>query len=82
MARGLAPTVNRAEPSPDDIAARALAVAQRTAYGVLGDRESAADVAQEVALQAVRRHHTLRRAAALDGWVARIAARAAIREAR
>jgi RNA polymerase sigma factor (sigma-70 family) len=72
----------RSRPGQDDIAARALAVAQRTAFGVLGDRESAADVAQEVALQAVRRHHTLRRQAALEGWVARIAVRAAIREAR
>jgi RNA polymerase sigma factor (sigma-70 family) len=69
-------------PSDDDLAARALAVAQRTALAVLGDREAAADVAQEVALRVVMRHHTLRDPAALDGWVHRIAARAAVREAR
>src|SRR5262249_39989896 len=40
--------------SDEHIAARALAVARRTALGVLGDAEAAADVAQEVAITAVR----------------------------
>jgi RNA polymerase sigma factor (sigma-70 family) len=68
---------------PDEatVAGRALAIAQRTAFGVLGDRESARDVAQEVALQAVRRHASLRDPAALDAWLRRIAVRAALREA-
>ena len=65
----------------DAVAARALAVAQRTAYGVLSDREAARDVAQEAALQALLRHHTLRNPEALDSWVARITVRAALREA-
>jgi RNA polymerase sigma factor (sigma-70 family) len=64
-----------------ELARRALDVARAAALGVLGDREGAADVAQEVALRAVRRRHTLRDPAAFDGWVRRIAVRAAIREA-
>jgi RNA polymerase sigma factor (sigma-70 family) len=68
-------------PSRDELAQRALAVARRTALGVLGDREAAADVAQEVALQVVMRRGALRDPAALDAWVHRIAVRAALREA-
>jgi RNA polymerase sigma factor (sigma-70 family) len=78
----LAPTAPPARPLDRDVAARALTVAQRTALGVLGDREAAADVAQEVALQVVTIRDRLRSAAAFDAWVARIAARAALREAR
>jgi RNA polymerase sigma factor (sigma-70 family) len=66
----------------DRVAARALQVARRTAMGVLGDAEAAADVAQEVAITAVRRAGSLRDPAALDGWLHRIAVRAALREAR
>jgi RNA polymerase sigma factor (sigma-70 family) len=70
-------------PAPtDDAAARALTVAQRVAFGVLGDREAARDVAQDVALLAVRRLVSLRDPLAFDGWVRRIAVRAALREAR
>jgi RNA polymerase sigma-70 factor (ECF subfamily) len=65
-----------------DLAARALTVARRTALGVLGDREAAADVAQEVAVQVVAQHASLRDPAALDAWIHRIAVRAALREAR
>jgi RNA polymerase sigma factor (sigma-70 family) len=68
--------------SADRVAARALPVARRTAMGVLGDAEAAADVAQEVAITAVRRAASLRDPAALDGWLHRIAVRAALREAR
>jgi RNA polymerase sigma-70 factor (ECF subfamily) len=50
--------------------------------GVLGDAEAAADVAQEVAITAVRRASSLRDPAALDAWLHRIAVRAALREAR
>jgi RNA polymerase sigma factor (sigma-70 family) len=74
-------TAARARPLERDLAARALTVAQRTALGVLGDREAAADVAQDVALQVVLKRDRLRSAAAFDAWVARIAARAALREA-
>ena len=65
----------------EDLALRALTIARRTALGVLGDREAAADVAQEVALTAVRRRVALRDPTAFDGWVHRIAVRAALREA-
>jgi RNA polymerase sigma factor (sigma-70 family) len=65
----------------DALAQRALTVARRTALGVLGDREAAADVAQEVALQVVLRRDALREPGALDAWVHRIAVRAALREA-
>jgi RNA polymerase sigma factor (sigma-70 family) len=68
--------------SADRVAARALRVARRTAMGVLGDAEAAADVAQEVAITAVRRASSLRDPAALDAWLHRIAVRAALREAR
>jgi RNA polymerase sigma-70 factor (ECF subfamily) len=68
--------------SDERVAARALAVARRTALGVLGDAEAAADVAQEVAITAVRRAGSLRDPVALDAWLHRIAVRAALREAR
>jgi RNA polymerase sigma factor (sigma-70 family) len=68
--------------SDERIAARALQVARRTALGVLGDAEAAADVAQDVAITAVRRAGSLRDPAALDAWLHRIAVRAALREAR
>jgi RNA polymerase sigma-70 factor (ECF subfamily) len=72
-----ASTVNRHE----ELAELALAVAHRTALGVLGDREAAADVAQEVALQAVSGRGALRDPDAFEAWVHRIAVRAALREA-
>jgi len=77
----------RAAPTPaseaeGDLVARALTVARRTALGVLGDREAAADVAQEVALQALRHRHALRNPEALEAWVHRVAVRAALREVR
>jgi RNA polymerase sigma-70 factor (ECF subfamily) len=68
-------------PSRDELAQRALTVARRTALGVLGDREAAADVAQEVALQAMMRRGALRDPAAFEAWVHSIAVRAALREA-
>ena len=84
-------TIDHAEPravsrpaihSDEHVASRALQVARRTALGVLGDREAAADVAQEVAITAVRRAGSLRDPVALDAWLHRIAVRAALREAR
>ena len=68
--------------SDEHVAGRALQVARRTALGVLGDAEAAADIAQDVAITAVRRAGSLRDPAALDGWLHRIAVRAALREAR
>lgn len=68
--------------SAADVAARALVVARRTALGVLGDREAAADVAQDVAIVAVRHARWLRDPAAFDAWLHRVAVRAALKEAR
>ena len=68
--------------SDEHVAGRALQVARRTALGVLGDAEAAADIAQDVAITAVRRAGSLRDPAALDAWLHRIAVRAALREAR
>ncbi len=65
-----------------EVLARALRVGLRTALGVLGDREAAAEVAQEVAIVAYRRHGSLRDPNALDGWLYRTAVRAALREAK
>ena len=65
----VAPTLAaaRAASVPDadgELAARALSVARRTALGVLGDPDTAADIAQEVALQALRHRRALRDPAA------------------
>ena len=68
--------------SDERVAGRALQVARRTALGVLGDPEAAADIAQDVAITAIRRAGSLRDPAALDAWLHRIAVRAALREAR
>ena len=65
-----------------EVLAHALRVGLRTALGVLGDREAAAEVAQEVAIVAFRRHTSLRDPQALDGWLYRTAVRAALREAK
>ncbi len=65
-----------------EVLARALRVGLRTALGVLGDREAAAEVAQEVAIVAYRRHASLRDPSALDSWLYRTAVRAALREAK
>jgi RNA polymerase sigma factor (sigma-70 family) len=71
--------------SPDtqqDVVVHALRVGLRVALGVLGDREAAADVAQEVAIVTLRRHGSLRDPRALDAWLYRTAVRAALREAK
>jgi RNA polymerase sigma-70 factor (ECF subfamily) len=81
----MVPPVVEAPPARSDaaaVAARALLVARRTALGVLGDREAADDIAQDVAVTAVRKAGTLRDPAALDAWLHRIAVRAALAEAR
>ena len=82
MAAVAARAVVRSDADADEVAARALRVARRTALGILGDQEAAADVAQEVAIQVVTRHHALRDPAALEAWTHRIVVRAALREAR
>jgi RNA polymerase sigma-70 factor (ECF subfamily) len=59
---------------------RALTVAHQTALGVLGDREAAADVAQDVAVIVLRRARFLRDPERIDAWLHRVAVRAALRE--
>jgi RNA polymerase sigma-70 factor (ECF subfamily) len=66
----------------EQLAARALRVATRTALGVLGDRTAAEDVAQEVAIIALRKASSVRDPLALDAWLHRTAVRAALREAK
>ena len=64
-----------------EVLVRALRVGLRIALGVLGDREAAAEVAQEVAIVAFQRHGSLRDPIALDSWLYKTAVRAALREA-
>jgi RNA polymerase sigma factor (sigma-70 family) len=69
-------------PTDAQLARRALTIGRRTALGVLGDPEAAADVAQDVAVTAIERIATLRDLSRLDAWLHRIAVRAALSEAR
>jgi RNA polymerase sigma factor (sigma-70 family) len=78
--KGVAPSSLDMEPS--EVAERALKVARPVALGVLGDRDAAADVAQEVAIVAVAEVARLRDPEALDGWLRRIAVRRALDRAR
>lgn len=79
-----AAVADRRAPALDDreVAERALRIARSTARGILGDEHRASDVAQEVALVALRRRAALRDPQALEAWLYRIAVRAALREAR
>ncbi len=77
------PTVTRGQAQDDAaLAERALLIARRTALGVLADAAAADDVAQEVAIVALRRRASLRHPASLDAWLHRIAVRAALRHAK
>ena len=67
---------------PSAVAAHALKVARTTALGILGDRDAAADVAQEVAITAVANIARLRDPGALDAWLRRITVRRALEYAR
>jgi RNA polymerase sigma factor (sigma-70 family) len=64
------------------LAERALGVALRTATALLGDRDRAADVAQDVALIAVGRLRELRDPLSFDAWVHRAALRESLRARR
>jgi len=64
------------------LAERALRIGKRTALGVLRDPEAAADVAQEVAIAALRGAGAIRDARALDAWLHRVATWSALRHAR
>lgn len=71
--------------NPDDreqAARRALTIALRTAAGILGSRDQAADIAQDVALDAMKSLDRLREPAAFDAWVRKIAVRHTLRALR
>lgn len=74
--------LTRERHADDVLIERALRIATRAALGVLGDREAAADVAQDVALVALRKHSSIRDPAAIDAWLYRTAIRGALRAAR
>jgi RNA polymerase sigma factor (sigma-70 family) len=62
-----------------------MAIALRTATAIMGSRDEAADVAQDVALDVLRSLDRLRDPEAFDAWVRKIAARhtiAALRRKR
>ena len=66
----------------EDAARRAMKIAMGIAMAVLGNREDAADVAQDVALDVLRSLGRLRDPAAFDAWVRKIAVRHAMRARR
>jgi RNA polymerase sigma-70 factor (ECF subfamily) len=61
------------------LARHALRLSLRTAAATLGSREDAADVAQEVALEALRDLRKLRDPERFDAWVYRMTARRSLR---
>jgi RNA polymerase sigma-70 factor (ECF subfamily) len=60
----------------------AYRVAHRVALGVLGTAEAADDVAQDVAMEAMRTRRAGRDPQRLEGWLHRVATRTAIRHAK
>lgn len=64
------------------LAWRACALALRTAAAIMGSREDASDVAQDVAVDALRSLRKLRDPDAFDAWVHRITVRHALRALR
>jgi RNA polymerase sigma factor (sigma-70 family) len=61
---------------------RAMTIALRTAAGILGSREEAADIAQEVAVDVLKSIDRLRDPQAFDAWVQKIAVRRTMRALR
>lgn len=59
-----------------------MTIALRTAAGIMGSREQAADIAQDVAVDVLRSLDRLREPDAFDAWVRRIAVRHALRALR
>jgi RNA polymerase sigma-70 factor (ECF subfamily) len=66
----------------EELARRSCRLALRTAAAMLGSREEAADVAQEVAVDVLRSLGRLREPRAFDAWVHRIAVRRTLQAAR
>lgn len=66
----------------EQVARRALTIGLRTAAALVGDRDQAADIAQDVALDALKSVGRLREASAFDAWVRKIAVRHTLRALR
>jgi RNA polymerase sigma-70 factor (ECF subfamily) len=66
----------------EDAARRAMKIAMGIAMATLGNREDAADVAQDVAIDVLRSLGRLRDPAAFDAWVRKIAVRHVMRARR
>jgi RNA polymerase sigma-70 factor (ECF subfamily) len=66
----------------EELARRSCRLALRTAAAMLGSREEAADVAQDVAVDVLRSLGRLREPRAFDAWVHRIAVRRTMQVAR
>lgn len=76
-------SLRRRDPAAADaMAARALRIALRTATAMIGDREQAADVAQDTAVDVLRGAHKVRSAETLDAWIHTIAVRHTMRHIR
>jgi len=65
--------------SDDALAERAWHVAHRAALGIVGSADAAQDIAQEVAIEALRRRRAIRNPEQLDGWLYRVATRMSLR---
>ena len=63
----------------EQLARRATKLSLRTAAALLGSREEAGDVAQDVAIDVLRSLHGLRDPETFDGWVHRITVRHVMR---
>ena len=70
------------ESAREALVRRALGLSMRTAYAVLGRRDAAADIAQDVGVDVLRGLGSLRDPERFDAWVHRMTARRAIRSAR
>src|SRR5262245_13568141 len=66
----------------EDAARRSMKIAMGIAMATLGNREDAADVAQDVALDVLRSLGRLRDPGAFDAWVRKIAVRHAMKARR
>jgi RNA polymerase sigma-70 factor (ECF subfamily) len=70
--------LRRDQPDNEQLADRALKVAYRTALGLTRNPDAAADIAQDVAIKAVKRAGRLRDPQALEAWVHRVTVRTTI----
>ncbi|MEA2494928.1 MAG: hypothetical protein QOJ29_2839 [Thermoleophilaceae bacterium] len=82
LSRHITAALSGSRDAREEVARRASTLALRTATAVLGDREAAGDIAQDVTVQVLRKLGRLREPAAFDGWVQRITVRETLRAAR